>query len=137
MRIGRAIAVVVGIVVLVAVVFTGYALLTVTHSGDESLAQPAGAGTPPDLTAQMARGEYLTRAADCAACHTVPGGAAYAGGVPFKLPFGTIYSSNITADKETGIGSWSDTISCARCMPASTRMGVRCIRLFRTPRTPR
>jgi mono/diheme cytochrome c family protein len=108
MRIGRAIAVVVGIVVLVAVVFTGYALLTVTHSGNESLAQPAGAGTPPDLTAQMARGEYLTRAADCAACHTVPGGAAYAGGVPFKLPFGTIYSSNITADKETGIGGWSD-----------------------------
>lgn len=108
MKLGRAIGRIVGVIVLVGVAFTGYALLTVTHSGNEQLAQPAGAGTPPDLAAQMARGEYLARAADCAACHTVPGGATFAGGVPFKLPFGTIYSSNITADKETGIGSWSD-----------------------------
>ena len=35
-------------------------------------------------------------------------GKPFAGGVPFKLPFGTIYSTNITADRETGIGSWSD-----------------------------
>ena len=57
----------------------------------------------------VARGEYLARAADCIACHTVPeAGKPYAGGLPFKLPFGTIYSSNITADIETGIGSWTD-----------------------------
>src|SRR5271169_6907894 len=65
----------------------------------------------PDVhpTAQLiARGEYLTRAADCAACHNVPGGEPFSGGVAFKLPFGTIYSSNITADRETGIGTWSD-----------------------------
>ena len=54
------------------------------------------------------RGEYLTRAADCAACHTAPGGKQFAGGRAFKLPFGTLYSPNITADKETGIGDWSD-----------------------------
>jgi mono/diheme cytochrome c family protein len=59
----------------------------------------------PDL---IARGHYLTQAADCAACHSVPGGKAFAGGYPFKLPFGTMYSSNITADRETGIGGWSD-----------------------------
>jgi hypothetical protein len=47
-------------------------------------------------------------AADCAACHTVPGGAPFGGGLSFKLPFGTIYSTNITADRETGIGTWSD-----------------------------
>lgn len=54
------------------------------------------------------RGRYLTAAADCAACHTTPGGKPFAGGVAFDLPFGTIYSTNITADAKTGIGSWSD-----------------------------
>jgi len=56
----------------------------------------------------IARGEYLTRAADCAACHNAPGGKPFSGGLAFKLPFGTIYSTNITADRETGIGTWSD-----------------------------
>src|SRR5258708_1108810 len=64
-------------------------------------AQPAG-------PALVAKGEYLTKAADCAACHTVPGGRPFAGGRAFKLPFGTIYSTNITPDQETGIGRWSD-----------------------------
>jgi mono/diheme cytochrome c family protein len=64
-------------------------------------AQPTG----PTL---VAKGEYLTKAADCAACHTAPGGEPFAGGRAFKLPFGTIYSSNITPDRETGIGRWSD-----------------------------
>src|SRR5262249_24738559 len=57
----------------------------------------------------VARGEYLTRAADCAACHTAPGGKPFAGGLPFKLPMiGTIYSTNIPPDQETGIGAGSD-----------------------------
>jgi mono/diheme cytochrome c family protein len=56
----------------------------------------------------LARGEYLTRAADCASCHTTPGGKQYAGGRAFKLPFGTLYSPNITPDRVTGIGTWSD-----------------------------
>lgn len=56
----------------------------------------------------VARGEYLARAADCMVCHTSPGGKAYAGGLAFKLPFGTLYSTNITPDKETGIGNYSD-----------------------------
>ena len=108
MKIGRLIASLVGIVVLAAVAFTAYALLTVRHGGDENAPQPSVAGAPATITDPRARGEYLARAADCAACHTVPGGRAFAGGVPFKLPFGTLYSSNITADKDTGIGSWSD-----------------------------
>ncbi|MFT4045983.1 MAG: cytochrome c [Solimonas sp.] len=53
------------------------------------------------------RGEYLVRAANCVSCHTVPGGAVFAGGVPFPTAFGTIYSTNITPDKVTGIGGWS------------------------------
>jgi mono/diheme cytochrome c family protein len=56
----------------------------------------------------IARGKYLVTAADCAACHNAPGGKPFAGGFAFHLPFGTIYSTNITADKETGIGGWSD-----------------------------
>jgi mono/diheme cytochrome c family protein len=71
---------------------------------------PAPTGVPADLANAdlVKRGEYLARAGDCAACHNAPGGKPYAGGYAFKLPFGTIYSSNITPDKETGIGSWSD-----------------------------
>ncbi len=52
-------------------------------------------------------GEYLARAGDCIACHTNPGGALFAGGRPMATPFGTIYSSNITPDRETGIGAWT------------------------------
>jgi mono/diheme cytochrome c family protein len=71
---------------------------------DPDVAMPDRQPTPE----LIARGDYLTRAADCAACHTVPGGAPFGGGLSFKLPFGTIYSTNITADRETGIGAWSD-----------------------------
>jgi mono/diheme cytochrome c family protein len=62
----------------------------------------------PAGQASITRGEYLAKAADCAACHTLASGKPYAGGLPFKLPFGTIYATNITLDKETGIGNWSD-----------------------------
>ena len=67
-------------------------------------------GVPAELVNadQIKRGEYLARAADCEVCHTAPGGAAYAGGLAISLPFGTLYSTNITADKETGIGDYSD-----------------------------
>ncbi|MFJ2364761.1 c-type cytochrome [Pseudomonas sp. NPDC087697] len=57
---------------------------------------------------QIKRGEYLARAADCMACHTAPGGAPYAGGLPIVSPFGTIYGTNITPDKDHGIGLYSD-----------------------------
>ncbi|SFS14041.1 Cytochrome c, mono-and diheme variants [Dyella sp. OK004] len=108
MKIGRLIGRLVALILLVVIGFSAYALLTVRHSGDETATQPTVAGAPAELTTPQARGEYLTRAADCAACHTVPGGQAFAGGVAFKLPMGTIYSTNITADKDTGIGTWSD-----------------------------
>ncbi len=73
------------------------------HGGDPT-------GVPAELRSAglLQRGQYLARAADCEACHTVKGGAPFAGGFSFVLPFGTLYSSNITPDKETGIGSWSD-----------------------------
>jgi mono/diheme cytochrome c family protein len=54
------------------------------------------------------RGEYLAKAADCVVCHTTKDGDAFAGGLPFPAPSGTLYSTNITADKDTGIGNYSD-----------------------------
>lgn len=67
-------------------------------------------GVPAELASagELTKGKYLTEAADCAACHTAKGGKAYAGGRPFKLPFGTIYTPNITPDRETGIGAWTN-----------------------------
>jgi mono/diheme cytochrome c family protein len=56
---------------------------------------------------QVARGAYLARVGDCAACHTDRGGAPYAGGKGIATPFGTVYASNLTPDLKTGIGAWS------------------------------
>jgi mono/diheme cytochrome c family protein len=53
------------------------------------------------------QGEYLARAGDCVACHSVPGGKAFAGGLKMGSPLGAIYSTNITPDPETGIGTYS------------------------------
>ena len=67
-------------------------------------------GVPAALAAasNVERGAYLARAADCEACHTAQGGKDYAGGLAIRLPFGALYSTNITPDKETGIGNYSD-----------------------------
>ena len=71
-------------------------------------ADPTGVPASLAKASLVERGEYLARAADCMVCHTAPGGKAYAGGLAFKLPFGALYSTNITPDKETGIGRYSD-----------------------------
>jgi mono/diheme cytochrome c family protein len=73
------------------------------HAADPTAVPAELAGVDP-----IKRGEYLARAADCMVCHTAPGGAPYAGGLAIPLPFGTIYTTNITADKQTGIGNYSD-----------------------------
>jgi mono/diheme cytochrome c family protein len=54
------------------------------------------------------RGRELAAIGNCADCHTVRGGKSFAGGLPVPTPFGTIYSSNITPDSESGIGRWSE-----------------------------
>ena len=71
-------------------------------------ADPTGVPRRPQERRPRQRGDYLARAADCAVCHTAPGGQHFAGGLAFRLPFGTLYSTNITADKDTGIGNYSD-----------------------------
>jgi cytochrome c5 len=57
--------------------------------------------------ALIKKGEYLSKAGDCIACHTKPGGLPFAGGLPISTPFGIIYSPNITSDKRYGIGNWT------------------------------
>ncbi|MFI8418453.1 c-type cytochrome [Serratia sp. NPDC078593] len=57
---------------------------------------------------QVAYGEYLARVGDCVACHTAPGGLPFAGGLKMNTPIGAIYSTNITPDKRTGIGEYSE-----------------------------
>jgi mono/diheme cytochrome c family protein len=71
---------------------------------------PDPTGVPAELRGQslVQRGEYLTRAADCVVCHTAIGGQPFAGGFAMNLPFGTLYSTNITPDKATGIGRYTD-----------------------------
>lgn len=96
-------------IVVAALLVVGAGLYFFLNRTDASEGQaPVLAGAPADAPL-LVRGEYLTKAADCVACHTVAGkGQPFAGGVPFVLPLGTIYSSNITADPDTGIGQWTD-----------------------------
>jgi mono/diheme cytochrome c family protein len=113
--------VLIGIAAIVAVVLIGFlwmvvlaphpmdfaggphVALTEYHAADPT-------GVPPELkdASLIERGQYLARAADCEACHTAEGGIPFAGGRAFVLPFGTLYSTNITPDQETGIGNYSD-----------------------------
>lgn len=57
--------------------------------------------------ALVTRGEYVARLSDCVACHSVPGGAPFAGGLEMATPLGAIHATNITPDPDTGIGRYS------------------------------
>jgi mono/diheme cytochrome c family protein len=70
------------------------------------LTQPIEDSAPS--AAQLRRGQYLVVAGDCMSCHLRAGGEPLAGGLGLKTPFGVIYSANITSDKETGIGDWTN-----------------------------
>src|ERR1700704_3757782 len=59
-------------------------------------------------SALVKHGRDLAAIGNCSDCHTVRGGKNFAGGLPVPTPFGTIYSSNITPDADTGIGGWSE-----------------------------
>jgi mono/diheme cytochrome c family protein len=87
---------------------TAFAGGSTVSLADYHAADPTG--VPADLARAdvVKRGEYLARAADCMVCHTAPDGTEYAGGLAFPTPFGTLYSTNITPDKETGIGNYTD-----------------------------
>ncbi|MGX5851606.1 c-type cytochrome [Mesorhizobium sp. PL10] len=70
---------------------------------------PVPAPAPGGFAAELvAKGEVLAGGGYCAECHTTKGGQTFAGGFAFATPFGTLYSTNITPDPETGIGAWSE-----------------------------
>jgi mono/diheme cytochrome c family protein len=109
---------VVAVIVVVALGFAGWLFLgrdPMSFAGGSAVAlEDYKAGDITGVPAQLAnadlvkRGAYLVHAADCQACHTTPGGAPFAGGFAFNMPFGVIYSTNITPDKQTGIGNYTD-----------------------------
>ena len=81
------------------------ALVWFLNVRDESpLAAPTAAVASLET---IARGAYLARAGNCAACHTARGGEAYAGGRAIETPFGAVFTSNLTPDSQSGIGNWS------------------------------
>lgn len=91
------------LVVCVALALLAWlASVLLNRSGDASaqMSQPV----TPEL---IGKGAYLARAGDCVACHTRHDGKAFAGGRGIESPIGTIYATNITPDKDTGIGSWT------------------------------
>lgn len=90
---------------ILMVAFAGYAWFVDNRGADDV---DGTDGPLHQSGASVERGEYLAAAADCVACHTVAGQGDFAGGLEFRLPFGTIYSSNLTSDPVTGIGSWTD-----------------------------
>jgi mono/diheme cytochrome c family protein len=73
------------------------------HSAITPVASP-----PVFPPAQVERGAELAAIGDCAVCHTASGGQSYAGGRGVPTPFGTVYATNITPDRQTGIGQWSE-----------------------------
>ena len=117
-RISHPVLWVLGIVVVVGLIVGGYIVLgpgPTSFAGGKSVSlqdyhEQDPTGVPVALKGAdiVARGEYLTRAADCVVCHTAKDGVPFAGGRAFVLPFGTLYSTNITPDVETGIGSYTD-----------------------------
>ncbi|MBN9555296.1 MAG: cytochrome c [Alphaproteobacteria bacterium] len=109
----------IAVVAVVALGFAAWLLLipgpTAFASGSTVALADYKDANPTGVPAELAngdpikRGEYLAHAADCVACHMTKGGTPYAGGLAFNLPgIGTIYSTNITPDKETGIGNYTD-----------------------------
>ena len=87
---------------LVAVAVVVWMAIFVTRTPSSPLAAAADTAVTP---ADDAR--YVQRLGDCVACHSVPDGAPFAGGLKMGTPLGAIFSTNITPDKETGIGAYS------------------------------
>ncbi len=81
---------------------------------------PAASGFEPAL---VRRGQELALLGDCRTCHTAKGGQELAGGLPMPTPFGTIYSTNITPDPATGIGSWSEAAFARAMREGVNRLG--------------
>lgn len=100
-----------GAAVIAGVIAAGLLWQNGDTSADDVADNQTLTSQPPAAAdaAAVARGRYIAIAGDCVACHTAPGSKeAFAGGYSISTPFGGIFASNITPDKETGIGSWTE-----------------------------
>jgi mono/diheme cytochrome c family protein len=95
------------LIAVVALGFLGFAGFGVLawRPAIAPVALPAPDSFAPEL---IAKGEALAGGGYCAECHTIKGGRKFVGGYAFATPFGVLYSTNITPDSETGIGTWSE-----------------------------
>lgn len=84
-----------------------FALVLMGSRGGDQAPLSDKSQTPLDVSAQIARGEYLVKAANCVGCHTAQGGLPFVGGRILQSEFGEFVTPNITPDKQTGIGNWS------------------------------
>jgi mono/diheme cytochrome c family protein len=92
-------------VIVVIVIVGGAAAALAWRPAIDPVRRPA----PGNFDAALVkRGGELAAIGNCISCHTAPGGRAFAGGLAVPTPFGTIYSTNITPDEQTGIGTWSE-----------------------------
>jgi len=92
--------------IVVAIVIVGGAAAALAwRPAIDPVRRPAAASFDPAL---VKRGGELASIGNCISCHTAPGGRTFAGGLALPTPFGTIYSTNITPDEQTGIGAWSE-----------------------------
>jgi len=101
-----------GAIAALAIGGAGAAFAVAWRPAIAAIDPPAPQSFAPDL---IKRGRELAAIGNCNDCHTVRGAKNFAGGLPVPTPFGTIYSSNITPDAETGIGRWSEA-AFARAM---------------------
>lgn len=95
---------------LVVLVLVGLLLVWLNLRGEQGVhayGHGGWSGSTETRAALVERGAYLARVGNCAGCHTAAGGAEYAGGRGLPTAFGTLYTSNLTSDKETGLGLWS------------------------------
>lgn len=88
-----------GIAVSLAAV--GISWMSDHNAGENDLMGPA------PTSALIARGAYLAKLGDCAACHSIPSKPPFSGGLRMKIPIGAIYTTNITPDEEHGIGRYN------------------------------
>jgi mono/diheme cytochrome c family protein len=98
-------AIIGGILVALLAGGTAAAFAVAWHPAVAAIDPPQPQSFDPAL---VKRGRELAALGNCNDCHTVRGSKNFAGGLPVPTPFGTIYSSNITPDAETGIGRWSE-----------------------------
>jgi len=94
---------------LLSTAIVAFSVLSYGARAAEPATVPVAAGAPltPDQETLIRHGEYAAKLGDCVACHTAENGPAMAGGRALATPFGTVYSTNITPDSQTGIGNYT------------------------------